>query len=177
MKCKHGSQFKSNNDNLYRESTNFLLHSELSEQIFSIPVFARCSVGPCKCLQKVDGTKFLIWNLGNGRFIDFTLLHSYMQKWASSGLKIFALWKSLVDGALSAGISCTLEYDDLHRSITSPHWIGSDGKNTGPLKRRVDHLKELLPINNDKILQQSTKFKDRTKLSATMFVSYLLEIF
>ena len=30
MKCKHGSQFKSNNDNLYRESTNFLLHSELS---------------------------------------------------------------------------------------------------------------------------------------------------
>ena len=78
MKYKHGSQFKSNNDNLYRESTNFLLHSELSEQIFSIPVFARRSVGPCKCLQNVDGTKFLIWNLGNRRFIDFTLLHSYM---------------------------------------------------------------------------------------------------
>ena len=26
-------------------------------------------------------------------------------------------------------------------------------------------MKELLPINNDKILQQSTKFKDRTFLS------------
>ena len=185
-KCKHGSQFMSNDDNLYKESTNFILYSEICEKIFNIPVFARRTVGPCKCLQKVDGTKLLIWNLGNGRFVDFTLLHSYMHKWASSGIRIFALWKSIVNSALSTGISCTLQYDDLHRSITgfmnnidmdwkkifscpdhgtSPHWIVADGKNTGPLKRRVDHLKELLPMENDAILQQSTKFKDRIFLS------------
>ena len=42
----------------------------------------------------------------------------------------------------------------------------SDGKNVGPLKRRVDHLKELNINEADKtILIQSTKFKDRCFLS------------
>ena len=42
----------------------------------------------------------------------------------------------------------------------------SDGKNVGPLKRRVDHLKELNINETDKtILIQSTKFKDRCFLS------------
>ena len=78
------------------------------------------------------------------------------KKWSNSGLKIFVLWKSIVNSALSAGLSCTLEYDDLHRSVcgfvnnahmdfrkvfscpdhgTSPEWIVSDGKNMGPLKK------------------------------------------
>ena len=188
IKCKHGRQFSNSDNNLYRESKTFILYSELTEQVFDIPVFARRSVGACRCLQRVDGTKFLIWNLGNGRFVDFTLLHSYVQKWSNSGLKIFALWKSIVNSALSAGLSCTLEYDDLHRSVcgfvnnahmdfrkvfscpdhgTSPEWIVSDGKNMGPLKKRVSHLKELLPKEDDqKILSQSTKFKDRLFIPA-----------
>ena len=42
----------------------------------------------------------------------------------------------------------------------------SDGKNVGPLKRHVDHLKELNINETDKtILIQSTKFKDRCFLS------------
>ena len=38
----------------------------------------------------------------------------------------------------------------------------SDGKNVGPLKRRVGHLKELdTETSDEKILVQSTKFKER----------------
>ena len=182
-KCKHNIQCSANNDNLYRVSTNMILYTELIEQVFNIPVYARRSLGPCLCLSRVDGTRFLIWNLGQGRFVCFTLLHSYLQKWANTGMKIFALWKSITNSAVSAGISSTLQYADLHRSIcgfinnlkmdwkkvfscpthgNSPPWIVSDGKNMGPLKRRVDHLKELGPAeNDDNILPQCTKFKSR----------------
>ena len=181
LKCTHGREYVRSNDNLYRESDRIVIYSELGEKVFNIPVYARRSSGSCKCLQR-------IWNLGQGRFIDFTLLHSYLQKWVNSGLKIFALWKSIKNAALSCGISCTLTYDDLHRSIcgfmnnleidlkrafscpthgNSPTWIVSDGKNLGPLKRRVEHLKELDRHETDeKILLQSTKFKNRVFLSS-----------
>ena len=186
--CKHGIWFSTSDKNLYRESHNIVLYSELIEKVFNISVYARRSIGACRCLLRVDGTKYLIWNLGQGRFIDFTLLFSYLQKWINSGLKIYALWKSILNLALSCGISCTLTYDDLHRSVcgfmnnldidfkrafscpthgSSPTWVVSDGKNVGPLKRRVGHLKELDAEQSDeKILVQSTKSKDRVFLSS-----------
>ena len=138
---------------------------ELIEKVFNISVYARRSIGACRCLLRVDGTKYLIWNLGQGRFIDFTLLFSYLQKWINSGLKIYALWKSILNLALSCGISCTLTYDDLHRSVcgfmnnldidfkrafscptlgSSPTWVVSD----------------------EKFLVQSTKSKYRAFLSS-----------
>lgn len=188
FKCIHERPFSESNNNLCRESTNIVLYTELGEKVFNIPVFARRSLVGCKCLQRLDGTKFGIWNLGQGRFIDFTLLYSYLQKWVNSGLKIFALFKSIRDTALSCGISNTLTYDDLHRAIcgfmnnleidykkafscpthgNSPTWIVSDGKNLGPLKRRVDHLKELDRVDSDdKVLGQSTKSKDRVFLNS-----------
>ena len=104
-----------------------------------------------------------------------------------SGIKIYAMWKSIVYSASSSGISCTLEYNDLHRSVTgfvnnlnidferayscpnhgtSPKWLVSDGKNVGPLKIRVNHLKELdVEPTDEKILMQSTLFKDRVFLN------------
>ena len=184
--CVHGYSFSASNKNLVRESQNMILYTEQNEKVFDIPVFSRRSSGPCKCLQRLDGTKYLIWNLGQGRFIDFPVLYSYLQKWVNSGIKIYAMWKSIYNSAMSSGISCTLKYDDLHRSIcgfmnnldidfqrayqcpthgTSPKWVVADGKNVGPLSRRVNHLKELDVDHSDtRILRQSTKFQDRTFL-------------
>ena len=49
----------------------------------------------------------------------------------------------------------------------SPKWIVSDGKNVGPLKRRVDHLTELDHEQSDeRILTQSTKSADRVFLNS-----------
>ena len=115
--CIHGYAFSESDGNLVRESENIILYTEQNEKVFNIPVFSRRSLGPCKCLQRLDGTKYLIWNLGQGRFIDFPVLYSYLQKWVNSGIKIYAMWKSIYNSAMSSGISCTLKYDDLHRSI------------------------------------------------------------
>lgn len=94
-------------DKIVKESQTMILYSELNERVFEIPVYSRKSLGPCRCLLRVDGTKYLIWNLGQGRFIDFPVLYSYLHKWVNSGLKIFAMWKSIFNTALSCGISCT----------------------------------------------------------------------
>ena len=185
--CKHGLRFSSSDENLLKESPTLVLYSELKETVYDIAVYARRSDGPCRCLLRVDGTKYLVWNIGQGRCVDFTLLFSYLHKWVHSGIKIYAMWKSIVYSASSSGISCTLEYNDLHRSVTgfvnnlnidferayscpnhgtSPKWLVSDGKNVGPLKIRVNHLKELdVEPTDEKILMQSTLFKDRVFLN------------
>ena len=187
-KCKkHGNEYDASDETLLEESKTFVLYSEIGERVFHIQVFSRPTTGQCSCSDKFDGTDLLIWNLGQGRFTDFSLHFSYLHKWVNSGLKIFASWKSIRNNAAFSGISCTLTYSDLHRSTlgfmnnldidykkafscpvhgNSPSWIVSDGKNLGPLKRKVDHLKELDRHESDKkILEQSTKFKDRCFLS------------
>ena len=187
LKCNnHGNEFDPRDEKLRLESKTFLLYSEMGEKIFQIPVYSRPAV-ECSCTVKYDGTDLLMWNLGQGRFIDFTLLFSYLHKWVVSGIKIYAFWKSIKSCAAFTGISCTLTYKDLHRAIcgfmnnlkidfkkafscpihgNSPEWIVADGKNVGPLKRRVDHLTELDRNEADKnILTESTKFKDRCFLS------------
>ena len=184
---KHGHEYSNCNDDLHQESPTLLLYSEMVERVFNTSVFSRPTIGQCNCRQQYDGTDILAWNLGQGRFIDFSILFSYLHKWHDSGMKIFAMWKSITNNAMFSGISCTLSYDDLHRSIcgfmnnlemdwkrafscpthgSSPAWIVSDGKNLGPLKRRVNHLKELDRHETDEsVLEQSTKFKDRVFLS------------
>ena len=119
MKCSvHDRAFLASTDKLHKESQNIIVYTEMCEKMYDIPVYARQSVGPCKCLQRFDGTKLLLWYLGKGRFIEFTLLYAYMHKWIHSGITIYALWKSIVNTALSCGISSTLTYSDLHRAIT-----------------------------------------------------------
>ena len=187
LKCKHGNIFDPSDENLCQESKTFVLYSEMGEKVFQIPQYARPTTAECSCMARFDGTDLLIWNLGQGRFIDFTLLFSYLHKWVVSGIKIYAFWKSVKSCATFTGISCTISYKDLHRSIcgflnnlkidykkafscpthgSSPLWIVSDGKNVGPLRRRVDHLRELERCEEDQIiLSQSTKFKERWFLS------------
>jgi hypothetical protein len=58
--------------------------------------------------------------------------------------------------ALPAGLSCSLQW--FHEQF---RFGFSDGKNMGPLKKRVDHLKELVPeASDDNVLVQSTKHKN-----------------
>ena len=100
---------------------------------------------------------------------------------------MYALYRSIVEAAKSCGVTCTLTYSDIHRSVsgffvnlkfdvekafscpnhgTSPKWIVSDGKAVGPLKRRLKHLKELDVASDDiNVLAQSTFSKDRIFLS------------
>ena len=187
LKCKHNIQYNCDEISLVKESQNLCLFTELGDRIFPSPVLARPTVGPCTCLQRYDGHPLLIWNLGKGRFMDYTVLHSYLHRWRTCGMSMLALCRSIVDGAQSCGISCTLTYKDIHRSVcgffsnlvfniekafscpnhgSSPKWIVSDGKSLGPLKRKVKHLTELDVASDDnKVLSQSTSYKDRILLA------------
>ena len=182
-KCKHEAGYMSGEDGLVRESENLVLYNELGERIFETEIFSRPTEGSCKCLQRFDGSDLLIWHLGRGRCVDFTLLVSYLHKWRGTGMSIYGLYRSLIDAAESCGITSSLKYADLHKSVcgffcnlqfdtavafscpchgTSPHWVVADGKALGPLKRRVEHLSEFDVRDGDSVvLEQSTNYKDR----------------
>ena len=181
--CKHNEAYSSHDEDLVRESENLCLFNELGQRIFSTKVFSRPTVGSCKCLQRYDGHELMIWHLGKGRFVDYTLLLSYLHKWRASGISMYAMFRSIVDTAESCGVTSSLKYPDIHRSIcgffcniqfdvlkafscpnhgTSPRWIVADGKALGPLKRRVEHLMEFdIADDDDMVLEQSTHYKDR----------------
>ena len=182
-RCKHGQVFNKCDDSLVKESKNICIYTDTGERIFQNPVFARPTVGACPCLQRVNGHRLLLWHLVKGRFVDYTLLQGYLHKWTASGISIQALYKSIVSGADSCGLSSSLSYSDLHRAVcgffcllvfdnskafscpkhkTSPKFIVSDGKALGPLKSRCKHLTELDVAKEDnKVLAQSTHHKDR----------------
>ena len=187
IKCKHEVLYNNCDDSLVRESQNVCLNNDVGERIFPTAVFVRPTVGPCNCLQRFDGHPLLLWNLGKGRFVDYTMLLGYLHKWIASGISIHALYQSIVSCAESCGLSCSLTYSDLHRSVcgffgnlvfdhskafscpkhgTSPKFIVSDGKALGPLKSRCKHLSELDFAEEDKsVLKQSTHHKNRIFLN------------
>ena len=103
--CKHNHTFNISDDTLVRESANLCLFNDYGERTFSTEVFARPTVGACRCLQRVDGNDFLIWNLGKGRFVDYSLLLSYLHKWRSSGISMYALHQSIWDVVQSCGVT------------------------------------------------------------------------
>ena len=143
----------------------------------------RKTVAKCRCIQQVDGHPYLLWHLGFGRFVDYTLLHLHMHRMRSDGMGVHAEFKSITNALESLGISSTLKYHDLHRAVcgffrrlkfdanvafscpthgTTPRFLNTDGKNLGPTKRKVRHLEELeRHQNDDQVLPQSTFFKDR----------------
>ena len=137
--------------------------------------------------MQFDGHPHLLWSLGSGRFVNYTLLNNYLHLWKNDGLPMYAMHKSILEMCSSSGITSTLTYNDIHRSIcgffatlefddkvafscpkhgNSPVWINTDGKCTVPAKRRVKHVEELdrHPVDVQ-VLPQSTKFKDRVFLS------------
>ena len=182
-KCKHKMPFNQYEESIIKQSKNLLLFNDLGQRVFSTEVFARPSLGPCQCLQRYDGHQYLIWNLGLGRFCCYSMLLSYLHKWRTSGIAMYAMFKSIRDLSESSGITCDLTYQDIHRSVcgffsnltfnvekafacpthgTAPKWMVADGKALGPLKRRVNHLQELdIHPEDIKVLEQSTLFKDR----------------
>ena len=63
-KCKHNSIYDNRSEALITESRTVCLYNDLGERIFKSEVFARPTLGPCKCLKRFDGHSLLIWHLG-----------------------------------------------------------------------------------------------------------------
>ena len=185
--CKHGQLFDKDDDNIVSHSPNIVVYTNIGERIFNVEVMCRKTVEGCKCIQQVDGHESLLWHLGSGRFVDYTLLHLHLHRMRTNGIGTYAEYKSMKDALDSLGISSSLTYHDLHRAIcgffrklkfneniafscpthgTTPRFLNTDGKNMGPTKRKVKHLEELeRHPADDQILPQSTFFLDRVFLN------------
>ena len=162
--CSHGFQYDCNDANLVLESATILVYNNIGEKVYNVKNYARKSLHSCKELMRFDANGQFLWNLGGGRFVNYTLLSQYLHLFYNSGLSINAMHKSILEMSSNAGLSSSLTYHDFHRAVTgffvclsfdekvafrcpthgnSPVWINTDGKCTGPAKRRVQHIEEL----------------------------------
>ena len=66
-RCRHDSLYDSRSEALVLESRTVCLFNDLGQRIFPSCVYARPTVGTCKCLQRFDGHRLLVWYLGQGR--------------------------------------------------------------------------------------------------------------
>ena len=184
--CKHNNVFDQDDENLGRYSRNIVVYKNIGERLFDVDVMFRNTLANCKCVQQFDSHRFLLWHLGFGRFVDYTLLHLHLHRMRADGIGTYAEYTSITDALVSLGISSTLTYHDLHRAVcgffrrlkfdekvafscpthgTTPRFLNTDGKNMGPTKRKVRHLEELeRHPNDDEVLAQSTFFAKRVFL-------------
>lgn len=181
--CKHGNVFDRDDKNISLHSENIIVYNGIGERLFNVEVFCRKSSAECQCIQQFDSHKHLLWHLGFGRFVDYTLLHQHLHRMRANGIGTYAEFKSIQDSLDSLGISSTLTYHDLHRAVcgffrklkfdekiaftcpthgSTPRFLCADGKNLGPTKRKVKNLKELdNHDDDDEVLPQSTFFATR----------------
>ena len=182
----HGNFYDGDDSNLGTESLNTLIFNETGEDMFEIKVMFRRTLGSCKCIQHFDGHAYFLWHLGKGKFVNYCLLIHYLHLWVNDGTPKFALFRTIQDNANAHGITSTMTYHDLHRSIVgffrqldydekkafscpkhgnTPRWMNTDGKYLGPTKKKCKHLTEFDRASDDhEVLEQSTKFKDRVFL-------------
>ena len=70
-----------------------------------------------QCLQQYDGHPQLLWHIGFGRFVDYSLLHLHLHRMRADGMGTYPEYKSIAESLASIGISGTLIYKDLHRAV------------------------------------------------------------
>ena len=160
----HGHRYDENDDNLIVDTENCISYSEIGEQVFETKVMCRRTLGNCNCRQRYDGHPQLLWYLGKGKFINYSVPVNLHHNFVNGRLSIHAQFESIQDNAESFGVSCSLSYDDLHGASVGfswnlqfdlktafscpkhgvkPKWIVADGKNLGPTKRKCKDMAEL----------------------------------
>ena len=186
--CKHNNIFDHDDAKLGSHSKQIVVYSNIGERVFEVEVLYRKTLGGCSCIQQFDSHKYLLWHLGFGRFVDYTLLHQHVHRMRTSGIGIYAEYRTITESLESLGIESTLTYNDLHRAVcgfkrrlkfdekvafscpthgNTPRFLSVDGKNMGPTKRKVKNLKELERHDEDnEVLPQSTVFASRVFMPA-----------
>ena len=181
--CKHGNVYDHDDQNLGSHCEQIVVYSNIGERVFDVEVLFRKTLAGCACIQQYDSHKHLLWHLGFGRFVDYTLLHQHVHRMRTSGMGIYAEYRAISESLEALGIESSLTYNDLYRAVSgfnrrlkfdekvafscpthgnTPRFLNVDGKNMGPTKRKVKHLEELERHEDDnEVLPQSTLFANR----------------
>ena len=186
MVCKHGFGFDSSDVTLVQTSQNVIIYTNTQDIIIDSVTLARPTspAGSCQCLQQYDGHPVLLWHLGSGRMVDYAFLHVSAHQ-VTNGSTMHSIYQTRETALSSLGISSSLTYQDFERACSgfvsmirfrkedfmcddcgqTPRYIVADGKMTAPTVRKVQHLHELAPEEDDgQVLRQGSKFKDRVFL-------------
>ena len=186
--CKHGYGYNQDDNTLKLLTDGILVYTMIGEQKYATQLYYRPSAGPCRCQQHVDGHPWLLWNVGGGKLVCYTLLNTYLHNFVTSGQPCYLLYKSIVLSSKASGWISTLTYEntlkatngfirklefDLPRCFTclkcgtSPEYLIGDGQSTGPLKKKVQHLSEFgKHTDDDTVLSQGSNHGDRIFLPA-----------
>ena len=114
---EHESVFRSCTGNLQKISPNVKVFTETSEFILNSETFGRPTDGDCRCVLQPDTHDLLLWNVGNGKLICYTFLHSSVHKmWTGTAMN--AIYNSRAATLGSLGLQTTLTVQDLTKAIT-----------------------------------------------------------
>ena len=181
---KHGNTYDPDDNNLLQYSSNIIIYTETSEKVYNIKTYARRTIGECRCRQPPDTHKLLLWHVGKGEMMDYMFLSCFMHNMRSNGTSKNGLYRSRCERLNSIGVKTSLTLKNFNRAAngfisqiefhnelkafscpkcgTSPNYLVADGKSDGPTKRKVEHLKEFGPAEDDTdCMSQGSRYKDR----------------
>ena len=184
--CEHNNTFDPSDDHLVRLGSEVKIYSENSERILGIPYYGRKSTGNCRCVQQADTHEYLLWNVGAGKFIEYSYLLNILHRW-HTGLSITSQLNNRVKRFSNVSIvPSSLLINDLNKAFNgfcamltfeksawscidcsdTPQIIVADGQMVAPTSRKTAHLSELQKHPTDQnILSQGSKHKDRVFLN------------
>ena len=184
-RCRHGNNFIEDDEQMVLLYENITVFYEGSECVMERNVFGRKAVG-CKCITQMDTHSLLLWNLGAAKFIHYSFLLNLIHNWAEG-----EAFTSTVN-ARQTTLNCirvhsSLTQQDIDRAVVgfcllqkdkpedfsclgecggdTPPILVADGVVVAPTSRKVDHIEEFKPLDEEKKLSQSTVFANRTFLT------------
>ena len=129
--------------------------------------------------------------------VDFCTIDSFLNEFVLSGIPMEAFWQARANGFKNAGMTSSLSLETWYKAAKgyvsrlrhskhaficpsckeTPPFLVFDGKQTGPQKRKVDHLRELSAPENDEILPRASEFRDRVFLQRNEDRNLILQLF
>ena len=165
--CHHNNLYDYRDENLILLSEEVTVYSEKSEEILQIPMYGRPTEGDCSCVKKADTHEHLLHNIStarSGRFVCYTFLIAILLQFVS-GTAINKQFNTRFRYLKSIGRKCSLGIQNFTRAVIgfatnlrfrkqdwtceicgmggdTPRYLVCDGKQVGPTKRKIEHLKE-----------------------------------
>ena len=183
-RCPHGNTYIEDNDQLVLKYRNITVFYESSETLLHRRVYG--SSGNCKCCIQLDGHPLLLWNLGGSKFVHYSFLLNICHYWGEG--QAFTSTVHARQTTLNClNVHTSLSQQDIDRAVIgfcllmkdkpedficlgecggdTPPIIVADGVCIAPTSRKVDHIDEFKPLDEDKKLSRSTVFANRTYLT------------